>query len=745
MDTVFYHIRPDAAGGGQWSGPGHVDNDGDRLPTELEEAVGTCDVWDVGLSCSSSIGKPGGVRRDGTALVSCYDYCTWIDFGTPADGDAALDYDDRWRSSDTDNDGLDDFAEIYASVTYCTGAPSPPFWKVTTCDPEWTTQTRYAVPLSVFEPAPDRYDVFLEADAVRVATTYEGVLPHDHVPKPAQNAEMERIYEVEGTTCWITGGAPATCPGDPFYSIDVHVEASLGDTLPYDMEMDFHGAEYAFGWFNRLFRPARKYTRTFHYGVLSHAGGGQSTYGTLIAGTWNGSNSFPLEAGAVLAHELGHSRGLSHSPGDSYDNYFSPYYASLMDYGYNQYAVGQYAAWPSDAFSSCTSHANCTGTGYCELASGHPLFQQCRPFCGNPQAIDGLPKIGTARFSRGLMGKATSPPQVVEACACESGFCSDSPTCNDGVGNTDVGYADRTALALSCYGRNQSPPGAPEDLVRGPWRMGRPAANNVNIDFDASSTYSTAPIAWDLDGFGGSTPTATPSRDQDDWKHIYRSGFAAHLKDGDRHQRRFHAYLGEFNEAGLGTDLSGWANVVTITGGPTFMDWFAKNGLAVLFSGAGSTQFIRVQNTSSNAIRSLGDTVANVPPDGFRVEALIDALPYGPTERVIFSSSLFELKVVFGTTLRLWGSVQLSPTSAFLRGGPLISGMTRVIMEYRRGDDTLKIRAEPVSGTASESSYEVPSDLSPVNLQEVLIGGDGGSTRTFLGLIDDVVITRWEN
>jgi len=351
------------------NGVAKVDADGDWLSAEIEGRLLTCDDADRARNrrCRSPEPLPNG-----------------------------------WDASDTDNDGLLDFEEVFGVRRCYAAAGEPPYYDVPACIkgpggncahfcPE-DTGMEAQLPLSAMDaPDPTEYDIYLEYDYWQGENEPQGkhAIPADQVRLMERAFQKDFVHDPEGGPCqdWF-------CP--PRYPIRFHLFQDDAVDMP-DLSGTAHIPSLANRslFFDLFFTPDRKYTNTFHYMLGKHKGGGQTDVcgRAAIVGA-SGGAAMTLK----IIHEAGHLLGLRH-------NYFvgnpdyTPFHLSVMSYGYS-HTVPPPILWDG-AFKPCSPGKQCPPHFKCVHFRGHGKL--CAPDCGvsdsGPEPATHYARISTGELS----------------------------------------------------------------------------------------------------------------------------------------------------------------------------------------------------------------------------------------------------------------------------------------------------------------------------------------------------------
>lgn len=371
MNARFLHYRRSTTDAGQWSGSANYnDNDGDGLSWELENLLGSCDL--ISDTPADGVGIQG---------MSCQQFAQRV--GT-----------NDWSPTDSDNDGINDDAEVFSVAVHCTQIPSAPYYNPGVCTRfglhEGTTcpSGTYCVGTDVSamsDPNPNIYDVYIFNDYISLGTT-EYRVTDSNVNGDGGQDLLRRTWHDYSLSCW--GGSAAylvngeyRCTGDDDlpYMFNVHVYSVEGTKLP---PTEHHFADASSGYecpsgrpwtnafFNMSFKPELKYAGIGLYSLSVPNGGGQSGVGerNFLWGASYVDSTGPhgdSDAVSVMSHEAGHCLGIPDIMSTlratecenaeecpdvicpevdgrdmAYAEAQNPAYPSLMNYGFSSHGAG---------------------------------------------------------------------------------------------------------------------------------------------------------------------------------------------------------------------------------------------------------------------------------------------------------------------------------------------------------------------------------------------------------------------
>ncbi len=363
-------LRRHAADGGTRTCAENLDNDGDGLPWDLEQQLGTCDALD----------GSGGGTNIGVLTFGCGGFRAWLDaqvasiegVACPATISghcarhpivAAGQPSNCWHPCDSDHDGFRDDEEVFIRRVGCQGVPDTlPSWQLSGCTRLFLSETfgnayttKLALALSAEDgPTPGTADVFVEVDAIKVGSADTGVTL-------AQRNVLATLYGTTGSLC-MDGTAPPCAYASTFdlsYTIRMHTIQDEIHVLPYlptaELVSFEGGVTLTTPGFLRSqsgavrFLPARRDTGVYHYTTAYWDDGGQATSRRAVFGNQTRTAGATL---ATPAHEIGHMLSLSHghqdaaSPstetcgdGGTMTQNEQPAFASLMNYAYGVYGM----------------------------------------------------------------------------------------------------------------------------------------------------------------------------------------------------------------------------------------------------------------------------------------------------------------------------------------------------------------------------------------------------------------------
>ena len=587
--------------------------------------------------------------------------------GPSANCNAGRNYSSRanWNARDSDNDGLDDPAEIFGIRKRCTATPALPYNYGGTClDGTWdTTSASYMVStaLSALDPDPTEVDVFALVEPQTGGWLANG-----------EWATIEYIYDTEGTECEDT---TATTCVQPHYRQVLHIVQ--GATVPA-MNYDRHILRPwpAFDYFNVNLAGYRKHTGVYRYGQLltreNFAWGRRRTFvafGSQVPNT--DQNSRPR----VFAHEVGHVLGLAH--GGTIEETQKANYPSIMNYRFMPVKPASGSLWPSTfpAGYQVNCGPACAGGGVCSAARTCTGGTTPGAPCGTCAA--GL-TCSSNRCAQACVGCPVGDTCVAGFCsiagtaciACPAGlgcntlnFCDvdcsqaavrfsrgSQPTLNETVARTET-VSDIWAADLSCYQANGNQEG---EVLYAPWCSGGACACDWNNDWDRVDASALPADPFDGDGNLLDTSLA----DNNDWLTMYDLAKDRILPvDGSGNPLPKNLYWPYFRvyqsamDTAAAADMSAFAQTVTATGVTTGASANNAYGSSLDFDGVCSPGPCTTDNISiaaDDSLESMGASVlAGVGPNGYRVDAFVnfDQVNAGYNKHQIIKSDLFDIYV----------------------------------------------------------------------------------------------------
>jgi hypothetical protein len=366
LSARLFHVRTHTEDGGEWTCDEQLDADGDGLPHELENWLGSCDSLH-GEPYGIGVGVNGFACRDFGELIADglqeyddrrveYNFTDESDLDTcslPDETDDVAGWSDTnpncWRAVDSDNDVLQDPWEVWAVFFACDQPPAAPLYTAGNCAPlplsatscpsgKWCTVEDLSSDSGV---SPDVYDVIV--DSIAFKSTSEFAMPtwcdsmscstqtHDHAfgdtNTPSGNTEtlvpadqaafFERVFTEEPQECW-DGSTDQPCldaDRDIPYRARLHVynrdvveiadDSLFGHQFKTLRHDQIWSSAQVFNW---GFRTARRWAKISRLYVATHWGGGASNED----GTIMGNTRKTVYDAALMVHEIGHHLGLGH-------------------------------------------------------------------------------------------------------------------------------------------------------------------------------------------------------------------------------------------------------------------------------------------------------------------------------------------------------------------------------------------------------------------------------------------------
>ena len=212
MNARFFHDRKNSAQGGYWAASSTVDADLDGLSKEIEETIGSCDS--VNDSPWNGVGIQG---------MSCSDY-----------KDRVESFGGTWSPADSDNDGLDDAAEIFAVGVHCEHAPTAPYYNPGNCQKFGFHESpicvggQYCVGSdlsSLSDPNPFIYDIFVFNDYIKSGS-------REYRVSSEGQSYLKSAWHDSSISCWDDSNAPCEGEEDLPYMFNAHVYSLQGTGLP---------------------------------------------------------------------------------------------------------------------------------------------------------------------------------------------------------------------------------------------------------------------------------------------------------------------------------------------------------------------------------------------------------------------------------------------------------------------------------------------------------------------------------
>ncbi len=330
INARLFHHRAHTSGGGLWTGDDQRDEDGDGLTRELESDLGTCDSYT--LETGIGLGWTGGTCAAVRSLVN--GVATSSDYNRTCNGNSADDP-ECWTPRDSDNDGLEDAWELWATPLSCTQVPSLPTNDAGTCTPidllatascpgAWCVAEATA---TMTKPDPRVHDIYIQIDTLgcdatsaSCAAAHSGDPTRAHLLTSDQLDWFTQFWTTSPSTCW--DGSTGVCPhtNDRRYRIAAHVLPQHTFRIADDASGDEiePGVNQANTFFNRFFGGVMRYGGLAHYVFGTHSSGGGQTRGNsrvTVSASFVSGNAVEDQNRLVdpLFHEVGHQLNLEHS------------------------------------------------------------------------------------------------------------------------------------------------------------------------------------------------------------------------------------------------------------------------------------------------------------------------------------------------------------------------------------------------------------------------------------------------
>ena len=575
MNARLFHHRRSVAAGGGWSEQGTVDGDGDGLTREIEEVVGSCD--------SSADHPAGGV---GIMGMSCADYARRVkDFGG------------KWTSTDSDNDGISDLGEVFATGVHCSSVPVPPYNNPGKCqpfafrDPPACPEGRYCVGLDVSamsDPNPNVYDVYILNDYIKSGSK-------EYKVTAAGQELLKKAWHDAAMLCWDGSNPPCEGEQDLPYMFNVHAYSDEGPGLPVTRhefaDANFGGevgggVRWTLAYYNRFFRPEFRYTGVGFYALSTAGAEGQSkrSYRSLAwRGAREGEDRSHSDVLAILSHESGHVLGLTDLDYTKYgypcgDPAACPVVCPevRLDPQHDRSQV----AWPQypNVPSLMNYGYNSFGAGMRDLSSGPPT--------SGSRYHEGCSR-NNLRFSKGLLGTLS-----------ESDLVERNPLSRAGQATWQDRMLVREVECFTDKGRNKAP-------ATDPFK-GRCDDQTCRVNWDAWRFSGEAPedlsVPYEFDlsmGNLGGAPADVADCSNDrisDRNELATMQAIGKDSRGRMYQPEFEIFKATFNAAVL-ENLAGW-DIPTVESGVTWVAPVDVQGFkqSARFGESGPS-FIRLSST----------------------------------------------------------------------------------------------------------------------------------------------------
>lgn len=343
INVRLLHVRKHSTQGGGWTCNEQVDLDGDGLPWDLEDDVGSCDRVLASVNPITDTGSDIGILGR-----NCREYAGFINqqvnqwqtgSACPTTFLSSLpsnpsSHTNCWDPKDSDNDGLRDDQEVFAAVGAFATQPQPPLYEAAASGSIITISTAYStcpsgwctgVDLSAYyDPSPNSYDVFIHNSAFECTGPQctsdkfqSGIRASQELIDEDQQMLLDSWTE-SARDCW---DSTATCSGggsaDRPYMVRMHAmngsRLTMVDSLGLG-ETSWGGlyAARRFGYSPTNWPLPWKLLMLSRFTISGTREGGQSDYGRVAS--WGND-----EAGRVntsFIHEVGHTLSLHHSHND---------------------------------------------------------------------------------------------------------------------------------------------------------------------------------------------------------------------------------------------------------------------------------------------------------------------------------------------------------------------------------------------------------------------------------------------
>lgn len=349
INVRLLHVRKHNTQGGNWTCNEQVDLDGDGLPWDLEDDVGSCDRVLASTSPAVDTGADIGILGR-----NCRDYAGFINqqvnqwqtgSSCPTTFSSLLPsnpgtHQNCWDPKDSDNDGLRDDQEVFAAVGAFTADPPAPLYEATpsgstitisaastSCPSGWCT----GVDLSAYgDPRPSVFDVYVtnsafECTGSNCSSDKSGVAQASQEIDATEQQWLVDSWTEAAQDCW---NSTSTCVGtssaDRPYQVRMHAmngaPIQMTDTLT-SSEISWPAVQAAAGF---AYNPGYWPLGWRHLGLsrFSFSGvwrGGASDGARLFGWgnpwTWLVQRDFTHEAGHTLT--LFHTHNVRNLPSPS--------------------------------------------------------------------------------------------------------------------------------------------------------------------------------------------------------------------------------------------------------------------------------------------------------------------------------------------------------------------------------------------------------------------------------------------
>ncbi len=565
MHARFAHIRRHTGQSGNWTGAAQEDKDADGLTTEIEEQLGCCDAV-------ATDADPSGGTDVIVAGYTCDAARDWVNSQVDAFDSSGTSCSSSssqakcWRASDSDHDGIDDAAELFAVAVGCDAGPAGPFRHATNCakpspvfglcdSGDWCAvepSSSSELNSPFFEHEPTAYDVYVLADFTKSSVFAESATAH--MLSSGEQSQLTGIWTTDAGRCW--DGTTGSCPtGDLKYRVQMHAFPSSGLAVGDDRFQEelptASGATFSRSHSYAQFAGAMRYAGVASYGLAIHGSlnRGEAAWRHFL---WEQGLGQAGQARYPFSHEAGHTLGLVTSPSGGH------------------YLAGNDPNCCGDG-AACDFYAAACDTAVAQspFPSTPMSYEHLTAFPTQPQPPESTTAYSVCartnlRFSKGLLG-VVDEGNLDETMATSTGwaewqlrylaqqaFCYDA--FNDGVPATPFALRNGNGVASSGPYCDVDGNGAATTCYFN-WRNRSSATSTSALNSGAAPIDVTAG-RWT----GASSSNLDQLRDVNEWGEMIALG---RRRLAEEMQANMCLFASTFNGAIVTDDYCGWQETIT--------------------------------------------------------------------------------------------------------------------------------------------------------------------------------------